>query len=609
MVYVHESTRSIAFNGQKNYTFQRVEELLGIVPADVRPKHSNQPVRQGIPGTARYFHLLQEFEYDITNILEQAQLNAFHTKHDNRQHRCTGEALNIAQSMLQSIYPACPARIMLFTAGPCTIGPGMVVEPSLREPLRSHKDIDSETAKYYKKAKSFYDGLANRAAHNGNVIDIFAGCYDQVGLDEMSSLASRTGGVIILSDSFATSIFKQSFIRMFNVDSSPEGYLEMGFLASLMVKMSKEIKVSGLLGHAISSKGKTPSHVAETEIGIGGTSSWRIAGLRPSSTYALFFDITNTQPLTVVAGEAYPQAYIQFSTHYLHSSGFYRLRVTTIARPFDISNRGLGQPGQQSIVPTLSQSFDQEAAIAILAKLSIYKAESGLPIPDLTRWIDATLIKLCIRFANYIKEDPHSFRLPEAFIYFPQFVYHLRRSQFLQVFNNSPDETVYYRHVLMQEDTTNCSIMVQPTLTAYEIDKDEPEPVLLDSLSVNPNRILLLDTFFHILIYHGETIAAWRKQKYQELPEYENFKQLLEAPRQDASALLIDRFPLPRFIDTEARGSQARFLFSRLNPSKSASDIGSPVAGAVVLTDDVSLQDFMEYLIKLCVSKKAENIK
>jgi hypothetical protein len=29
------------------------------------------------------------------------------------------------------------------------------------------------------------------------------------------------------------------------------------------------------------------------------------------------------------------------------------------------------------------------------------------------------------------------------------------------------------------------------------------------------DRILLLDSFFHVLIWHGETIAQWRKAGYQ----------------------------------------------------------------------------------------------
>lgn len=36
--------------------------------------------------------------------------------------------------------------------------------------------------------------------------------------------------------------------------------------------------------------------------------------------------------------------------------------------------------------------------------------------------------------------------------------------------------------------------------------------MLLDVTSIAPDRILLLDTFFHVIVYHGETISAWRKQ-------------------------------------------------------------------------------------------------
>ena len=61
-----------------------------------------------------------------------------------------------------------------------------------------------------------------------------------------------------------------------------------------------------------------------------------------------------------------------------------------------------------------------------------------------------------------------------------------------------------------------------------------PQPVLLDSVSIKPDVILLLDTFFHILIFHGETIAQWRNAGYQEQEGYENFKELLEAPVTDA---------------------------------------------------------------------------
>ena len=60
------------------------------------------------------------------------------------------------------------------------------------------------------------------------------------------------------------------------------------------------------------------------------------------------------------------------------------------------------------------------------------------------------------------------------------------------------------------------------------------QPVLLDSVSIKPDVILLLDTFFYILIFHGETVAQWRKAGYHEQEGYENFKELLEGPVADA---------------------------------------------------------------------------
>ncbi len=113
-------------------------------------------------------------------------------------------------------------------------------------------------------------------------------------------------------------------------------------------------------------------------------------------------------------------------------------------------------------------------------------------------------------------------------------MFHLRRSQFLQVFNNSPDETAYYRHVLNHEDVSNSLIMIQPTLDAYGFDHEGGQPVLLDSTSIQPQTILLLDTFFHILIFHGETMAEWRKAGYQDQEGYENFSALLHQPKEDA---------------------------------------------------------------------------
>ncbi|KAJ1339306.1 protein transporter sec23 [Batrachochytrium salamandrivorans] len=65
------------------------------------------------------------------------------------------------------------------------------------------------------------------------------------------------------------------------------------------------------------------------------------------------------------------------------------------------------------------------------------------------------------------------------------------------------------------------SAVLMAELQHSNLSMDAPvQPVLLDSVSMQPNVILLLDTYFHILIWHGETIAAWRKAKYHEDPTY-----------------------------------------------------------------------------------------
>lgn len=145
--------------------------------------------------------------------------------------------------------------------------------------------------------------------------------------------------------------------------------------------------------------------------------------------------------------------------------------------------------------------------------------------------------------------------------------------------------------------------MIQPTLISFTFGAP-PEPVLLDSVSIKPDVILLLDTFFHVLIFHGSNIVQWRKAGFHEQEDYANFRELLEAPRKEAGELLVDRFPLPRFINADANGSQARFLLSKLNPSNTYQNADFKSAGtAVVLTDDVSLQTFMQHLQNVAVSE------
>lgn len=576
------------FRGDREYQLAQVVEMLtGEKMNAAQAVNINAPAKVTPFSLNRFFLPLEQVEFKLTQLLENLKPDQWDIKSGFRPLRATGSALNIASLVLEGCYKHVAARVILFSSGPGTVGPGLVVSPELKDPLRSHHDIDSDSAKHYKKACKFYNHLAQRVADNGHTMDIFAGCYDQVGMSEMKKLTDSTGGVLLLTDAFSTAIFKQSYLRFFSKDE--EGYLQMAFKGNLSVKTSSDLKLQGLIGHASPVKAKTEaSNVSDSEIGISGTSTWKMSALSPRHTYAVFFEIVNPGASAEVISDRPKLAYTQFITSYEHTSGTNRVRVTTVANqmlPFGN--------------PAIASSFDQEAAAVLMARIAVDKAESD-DGADVIRWIDRTLIKLCQKYADYNKNDPSSFRLSPQFSLYPQFTYYLRRSQFLSVFNNSPDETAFYRHIFTREDTTNSLIMIQPTLTSFSME-EEPQPVLLDSVSVKPNTILLLDTFFYILIYHGEQIAQWRKAGYQDDPQYADFKSLLEEPKLEAAELLIDRFPLPRFIDTEAGGSQARFLLSKLNPSDSYQN-GAAAGSTIVLTDDVSLQNFMSHLQQVTVN-------
>lgn len=89
-----------------------------------------------------------------------------------------------------------------------------------------------------------------------------------------------------------------------------------------------------------------------------------------------------------------------------------------------------------------------------------------------------------------------------------------------QVFNNSPDETAYFRMLLNRENISNAAVMIQPSLISYSFNS-LPAPALLDVASIAADRILLLDTYFSVVIFHGMTIAQWRNMGYQNQPEHQ----------------------------------------------------------------------------------------
>jgi protein transport protein SEC23 len=77
----------------------------------------------------------------------------------------------------------------------------------------------------------------------------------------------------------------------------------------------------------------------------------------------------------------------------------------------------------------------------------------------------------------------------------------------MRIFNSSPDSTTAIRYVLLLEDVINSLFMIQPSLHQYKLDRP-PVRVMLNTSSSQPIYILLLDTFFRVLIWYTTDMAA-----------------------------------------------------------------------------------------------------
>ncbi|GIQ79420.1 hypothetical protein KIPB_000065 [Kipferlia bialata] len=107
-----------------------------------------------------------------------------------------------------------------------------------------------------------------------------------------------------------------------------------------------------------------------------------------------------------------------------------------------------------------------------------------------------------------------------------------------------------------------------------------------------------------IIVWYGSTVVAWRNQGLAENPEHSNVKALIETPIHTSDDMLNSRMPHPTLTVCDQGGSQARFLLSRLNPSKTYREGENAMGqfrdtspqGETILTDDVNMQVFISHL-------------
>lgn len=552
-------------------SYFQIQELLGVS----HPPNSRSRTIQFVHAQP-FLQRISDCEFRITTAIDEIASSSL-VLHGHRPRRATGAAISTAVALLEACLSHNGGRIMVFTSGPGTVGPGMVVETDLSKAIRTHRDLINGQAPLFSKARSFYREVAGRLSGRSIVLDLFACSLDQVGAAEMRAPVESSGGFMVLAESFESEQFRKCLRHIFRREEDDP--LNMNFDATIEIITTKDVKISGALGPCTSLKRKHSSASGE-KTGEGSTCCWKLCTVSSKTCIAFFFQ---------VGGDDHPGPvfFIQFATRYCHGLAGARLRVTTVARRW-VSSQS----------PEIAAGFDQEAAAAVVARLAVQRAEE-YHARDVIRWLDDMLIRFASRFGDYIPEDPSSFRLSSGFSLYPQFMYYLRRSQFIDIFNSSPDETAFFRLMLNRERVVESLIMIQPTLFQYSFD-GPPIPVLLDISSVSPDVILLFDSYFCVVVHYGSKIAQWRKLGLGGEPGHESLRKLLEASESDAEALAAERVPVPKLIKCDQYGSQARFLLAKLNPSatqKSSAGDGSDI----IFTDDVSLQVFMEHLQALAV--------
>ncbi|KAG2073370.1 vWA-like protein [Suillus decipiens] len=275
-----ECSKSYVFRSDREYTQKQIQDMLGLSTTTRAAPRAGQPIPQQAFAAARFLRPVQQCEFQLTGILEALARDPWPVANDNVAIRPLEVCIAIVVRRVTrdniSLRRLSLTRLTYhgFRGWTCNRGPGMVVSNELKEPIRSHHDIERDSVKHYKCAlkicpRLFYEGPAKRASNNGHAVDLFAGCFDQVGLLEIKSLPNSMNGVIVLSDSFSMSIFKQSFLRIWT---------------------TKELKFSGLIGHTISA-GKKSACVGETEIGIGQTSAWQINSITPKTSTVIYFEV------------------------------------------------------------------------------------------------------------------------------------------------------------------------------------------------------------------------------------------------------------------------------------------------------------------------------
>lgn len=604
----------------------------------------------------------------ITNEIGQLKPNLTRSF---KPERVSGFALLIASCFLQCASSSLLlGNVKLFSSGPCTIGPGKVVDTA--ETIRTHDDIANLKAPHFMNAAKFYRALsfigcgytidqAYAAAFrlggsltHYNVssnapkftFDLHFGALDQVGLYEMYSLSSGLGGTVLSSDSFTRHSFKT---KLEAVDGLPKVQD-----AVLTVHTSAGLKVSYSLCYGTPYQSSYQStHLMEYHHGrisdtISGfeslmkkryfTNRWYLGDLKDSVGCVLF----EVDSVAISKTKA-KHVYIQFQLDFWDPETQERVtRVTTIQKPTTMSVFASSAESQKKISRIINENarqkallanFNPETWITILTRLLISKIDTTLgfeSFEEVIQLMDTTLIKLTNFFGVMKKEASASsnpleklkalYSIDEHFKNLPVYAYYLRKNpQLVSIFNSSPDETAYYHHLFMGLLVADSCLMIQPRFYQVVDGQMVQRPVETSSIQkAKDDSFFILDSFHTIIIYlHTDrNKLKLHSSDNDDIVYGRTNDQVNKIVDLIHCEILENRSFVPRIVLTQTGHSQARFLLSRLLPPNNIIEDGAKTkkkwwhlntVPKAITTKDISSEKYCEELLSRAESLRIED--
>lgn len=465
-----------------------------------------------------------------------------------REERATGLALFLASTLEPK-----HCHVIAFLQGTCTCGPGKVVPRNMKYHIRQRHELDAAKAKYYPRARNFYQELANLTQKHLDY-DIFCGSLDQVGILEFIPLVSH----VAQFDSFTDSTFERSFTKY------ASWYQEEMFPQEIEIITSSNLLVDGCFGN-VTKLSPTKSNYSDTPMGVGGTNRWDLSRAsildKHSCSLVISFHV-DTAPRKIESIGKIPDAMAVQFVFKFKQNDLQFVKVDTVVLP-TMNNESL------SAKNPILESFDARVTIVSLMKQIAF--DCIVRGKWHTSQIDAWRQKLDKLVVNHCRMDE---MLPSSMAIL-EYVYHLKRSTLLRNANSSPDESVLFQHQILNCGLLECQRMCKPEVLIFDSGNAHVEGNLSQDLLHIPST-MCVDGGNFIVVRYTQSGSQDTTYAY-------NY----------ALQLIRTRWPHPVFRYTEAGGSQDRFLTSKLIPNR---DVNST---NILHTDDASLDDYKSAIWKI----------